>query len=143
VLIRDQLNLTGTSPMLGPAPPSPYPARFADVTAIYSQRLRDLAHSVDPSLPEGVYAGLLGGAYETPSEVQMLRLLGADLVGMSTALEAIAAVHLGAEVMGVSLVTNLAAGMSSEPLEHTAVVAAGTSAAAGLGVLLRQVIERL
>jgi purine-nucleoside phosphorylase len=143
VLIRDQLNLTGASPQMGAAPPDRFPPRFVDLTDAYSRRLRELAREVEPSLPEGVYAALLGGAYETPAEIHMLRTLGADLVGMSTALETIAAVHLGAEVLGLSLVTNLAAGMSPTPIEHGEVLSAGASAAADLGRLLRRVIEAL
>ena len=112
VLISDQLNLTGRSPMSGPEPPPGFPGRFCDLTDLYSPRLRAAALAADPSLREGVYAGLLGGAYETPAEISMLRTLGADLVGMSTVLEAIAARHLGAEVAGIGLVTNLAAGMA-------------------------------
>jgi purine-nucleoside phosphorylase len=137
VLIADHLNLTGTSPLVGIDPPAPLPARFADLSDVYSRRLRDVALAVDPSLPQGVYAALLGGTYETPAEIRMLRGMGADLVGMSTALEAIAAVHLGAEVLGLSLVTNLAAGMSAEGLDHREVLAAGAGAAAGIGNLLR------
>jgi purine-nucleoside phosphorylase len=143
VLIRDHLNLTGTSPQVGLAPPDRFPARFVDLTDAYSRRLRALAREVEPSLAEGVYAALLGGAYETPAEIQMLRTLGADLVGMSTAMEAIAAVHLGAEVLGFSLVTNLAAGMSPTPIEHGEVLSTGATAAADLGRLLRLVIEAL
>jgi purine-nucleoside phosphorylase len=143
VLIADHLNLTGHSPLVGPAPPPDYPSRFVDLSAAYSPRLRDIARRVDPSLAEGVYAALLGGAFETPAEIRMLRTLGADLVGMSTALETIAAVHLGAEVLGVSLVTNLAAGLSPGRLDHQEVLAAGSEAAAPLGRLLRTVIERV
>jgi purine-nucleoside phosphorylase len=143
VLISDHLNLTGTSPMVGPPPPPDRPSRFVDLTDAYSARLREIAHEVEPSLPEGVYAALLGGAYETPAEIRMLRTLGADLVGMSTALETIAAVHLGAEVLGISLVTNPAAGMASEPIAHGEVLAAGAGAATSLGQLLRRIIERL
>ena len=110
VLISDQLNLTGATPMAGPAPPADRPARFVDMTDAYSPRLRDLALVVDSTLPHGVYAGLLGGAYETQTEVRMLATLGADLVGMSTVLECIAARHLGAEVLGISLVTQCCCG---------------------------------
>ncbi len=113
VVLRDQLNLTGTTPMLGADPPEGFPGRFCDVTELYSASLRAVAQAHDPTLPEGVYAGLVGGAYETPAEITMLRTMGADLVGMSTVLESIAAKHLGAEIAGVSLVTNLAAGMQA------------------------------
>ena len=91
----------------------------------YSPRLRDLARSVDPTLAEGVYAALPGPHYETPAEIRMLGMLGADLVGMSTVWEAIAARHLGAEVLGLSLVTNLAAGLGGDTLDHEEVLAAG------------------
>lgn len=143
VLIADHLNLTGHSPLAGRLAEEGYPSRFVDLTNAYAPRLRALARTVDPDLPEGVYAALLGGAYETPAEIRMLRALGADLVGMSTALETIAAVHLEAEVLGVSLVTNPAAGMSAAPLDHREVVEVGSDAAAPLGRLLRAVIERL
>ena len=143
VLISDHLNLTGMSPLVGPEPPPPHASRFCDLTEAYSPRLRAIARQVDPSLTEGVYAGLLGPSYETPAEIRMLQTLGADLVGMSTALETIAAVHLGAEVLGVSLVTNLAAGLSPERLDHGEVLAAGAEAAGHLGQLLRGVVDRL
>ena len=143
VLIADHLNLTGSSPLVGAAPPPPHPMRFVDMTDAYSARLRAVARRVEPTLPEGVYAALLGGAYETPAEIRMLLALGADLVGMSTALETTAAVHLGAEVLGLSLVTNLAAGLSSAPLDHFEVVAAGGAATAGLGRLVRSIVEAL
>jgi purine-nucleoside phosphorylase len=143
VLIRDHLNLQATSPLGGPVPPEGYPARFVDLTDLYSARLRDLARSEDPSLTEGVYAALPGPHYETPAEVAMLRLLGADLVGMSTALEAIAARHLGAEVLGVSLVSNAAAGLAGGPVNHEEVIAAGTAAASSVGSLLASVVARI
>jgi purine-nucleoside phosphorylase len=143
VLLSDHLNLTGASPLVGPAPPEDRGPRFADLTDAYSPRLRALAREVEPGLPEGIYAALLGGAYETPAEVRMLRLLGADLVGMSTALETIAARHLGAEVLGVSLVTNQAAGLGATPLDHAEVLAAGSAAGDRMAGLVRGVIERL
>lgn len=121
VLLRDQLNLTGTTPMVGAHPPEGFPGRFCDLTEIYSQRLRTAALAHDSTLSEGVYAGLLGGAYETPAEIGMLAGFGATLVGMSTVLESIAARHLGAEVAGISLVTNLAAGMGGD-LSHQEVL---------------------
>lgn len=140
VLISDQLNLTGQSPLAGPPPPEGYAARFADMSAAYSPRLRSLAQQADAGLAEGVYAALPGPHYETPAEIAMLRTLGADLVGMSTALEAIAARHLGAEVLGISLVTNLAAGLSPTPLNHEEVIATANSSAARIGALLSAVI---
>jgi purine-nucleoside phosphorylase len=143
VLLSDHLNLTGTSPMVGPSPPPDKPIRFVDLTEAYSARLRDLAREVDPDLPEGVYAALLGGAFETPAEIRMLAGFGADLVGMSTALETIAARHLGAEVLGVSLVTNAAAGLSDAALDHSDVLEAAGDAGPRMVALLRGVIERL
>ena len=142
VIVRDHLNLTGRSPLYGPPPPAPYPSRFVDLTGLYSPRLRRLAREADPSLTEGVYAALPGPHYETPAEIVMLRTLGADLVGMSTVMEAIAARHLGAEVMAISLVTNLAAGMTGEPLSHDEVIAAGRASAGRMGTLLAAVLPR-
>jgi purine-nucleoside phosphorylase len=143
VLLSDHLNLTGQSPMVGPPPPPDMPARFVDLTEAYSPRLRAIAREIDPDLPEGVYAAMLGGAYETPAEIHMLAGLGADLVGMSTALETIAARHLGAEVLGVSLVTNAAAGLSGSLLDHTEVLEAAGDAGPRIVALLRGVIEHL
>jgi purine-nucleoside phosphorylase len=144
VLISDQLNLTGSSPLAG-LPPDGQSDRplFADMTEVYSPRLRALARLKDPTLEEGVYAAMLGPQYETPAEIRMLRALGADLVGMSTALEAIAARHLGAEVLGLSLVTNVAAGLSEQKLDHQDVLSAGRGAAAGLGALLATILAEL
>ena len=142
VLISDHLNLTGRSPLTGPPPPDGYPSRFTD---LYSRRLRALARGADPALAEGVYAALPGPHYETPAEIRMLRALGADLVGMSTALEAIAARHLGAEVLAISLVTNLAAGVAPpggvpQELDHAEVTATGQAAAARMGALLADIL---
>jgi len=136
VLIRDHLNLTGRSPLGGPPPPDGYPPRFTDLTDLYSARLRALAARADEGLAEGVYAALPGPHYETPAEIRALRTLGADLVGMSTVLEAIAARHLGAEVLAISLVSNLAAGLAPHGLDHLEVVAAGKAAAGRMGSLL-------
>jgi purine-nucleoside phosphorylase len=147
VLIRDHLNLTGRSPLSGPPPPDGYPPRFTDLTDLYSARLRTLAAGAagagsgdaaggGEGLAEGVYAALPGPHYETPAEIRMLRTLGADLVGMSTVLEAIAARHLGAEVLAISLVSNLAAGLAPHGLDHAEVVAAGKAAAGRMGSLL-------
>ena len=136
VLIADHLNLTGRSPLGGSPPPEGYPSRFTDLTGLYSARLRTLAAGADAGLAEGVYAALPGPHYETPAEIRMLRTLGADLVGMSTVLEAIAARHLGAEVLGISLVSNLAAGLAPHGLDPLEVVAAGQAAAGRMGSLL-------
>jgi purine-nucleoside phosphorylase len=141
VLISDHLNLTGKSPLSGPAPS--IGQRFVDLTDLYSPRLRALARDADPSLAEGVYAMLPGPHYETPAEITMLGRLGADLVGMSTGLEAIAARHLGAEVLGISLVTNLAAGLAGHGLSHAEVVEAGQAAASRMGTLLAGILPRV
>ena len=135
VLIRDHLNLTATSPIEG--------ANFVDLTDLYSPRLRDLAREVDSDLDEGVYVQFRGPHYETPAEVQMARILGGDLVGMSTTLEAIAARQCGLEVLGISLVTNLAAGISDLPLSHAEVLDAGRDAAERCGHLLAAVVRKL
>ncbi len=135
VLIADHLNLTARSPLVG--------AQFVDLVDAYSPRLRSLARDVDANLDEGVYAGLPGPHYETPAEIRMLRTLGADLVGMSTVHETIAARAAGAEVMGVSLVTNLAAGMTGQPLSHAEVLEAGRQSATRMGSLLAEVLARL
>ena len=135
VLISDHLNLTATSPLVGP--------HYVDLTDTYSPRLRALARQIDPTLVEGVYAGLPGPHFETPAEIRMLRTMGADLVGMSTVLEAIAARVQKAEVLGISLVTNLAAGITAAPLNIEDMLAAGAGAAARMGTLLRELISRL
>jgi len=138
VLISDHLNLTGRSPLTGSPPPDGH--RFVDLTDLYSERLRGIARAASQGIAEGVYAALPGPHYETPAEIRMLRTLGADLVGMSTALEAIAARHLGAEVLGISLVSNLAAGLTPQPLDHAEVTAAGDAAAGQMGALLAAVL---
>jgi purine-nucleoside phosphorylase len=143
VLVRDHINLTGASPLAGGEPPPGYRSRFVDLTDLYSTHLRGVARTIDAGLAEGVYAALRGPHYETPAEVAMLRLAGADLVGMSTALEAIAVRHLGASVLGLSLVTNLAAGVSPEPLDHAGVLAAGAAAAPRMGQLLTPLLPLL
>ncbi|MGI8697343.1 MAG: purine-nucleoside phosphorylase [Mycobacteriales bacterium] len=135
MLIADHLNLTARSPLLGP--------EFVDLTDLYAVRLRRLAREIDPGLGQGVYAALPGPHYETPAEIRMLATLGADLVGMSTALEAIAARAAGAEVLGISLVTNHAAGTSAEPLNHSDVLEAGRSAATRMGDLLAAIVTRV
>jgi purine-nucleoside phosphorylase len=135
VLVSDHINLTATSPLEG--------ATFVDLTDLYSSRLRAVAREVDPTLDEGVYVQFRGPHYETPAEVQMAGRLGGDLVGMSTSLEAIAARHAGLEVLGISLVTNLAAGISPVPLNHAEVLEAGVAAGPRISALLAEIVRRL
>ncbi len=135
VLISDHINLTANSPLEG--------ATFVDLTDLYSSRLRDVARSVDPNLDDGVYVQFRGPHYETPAEVQMAKTLGGHIVGMSTALEAIAAREAGMEVLGLSLITNLAAGISPEPLSHQEVIDAGKSAEAVISALLAKIVAKL
>lgn len=133
VLISDHINLTADSPLEG--------ATFVDLTDLYSARLRDLARTIDPSLDDGVYVQFRGPHYETPAEVRMAKAIGGDLVGMSTALEAIAARQAGLEVLGISLVTNLAAGISPTPLSHAEVIEAGQAAGPRIAALLAQIVR--
>lgn len=135
VLIKDHINLTATSPIVG--------AHFVDLTDLYSSRLRALCKEADPNLDEGVYVQFGGPHYETPAEIAMVRSIGGDLVGMSTALEAIAAREAGLEVLAISLVTNATAGMSGDPLDHEEVLAAGRAAAARMGDLLADVVAKV
>jgi len=135
VLIKDHINLTGASPLEGPT--------FIDVTDLYTPKLRDLAREIDPSLPDGVYAQFRGPQYETPAEVRMAGIVGADLVGMSTALEAIAARQAGMDVLGMSLVTNLAAGISPYKLSHEEVIEAGAEAGPRISKLLAAIIKKI
>ncbi|RLV54723.1 purine-nucleoside phosphorylase [Aeromicrobium phragmitis] len=135
VLIRDHINLTATSPIVG--------ANFIDLTDLYTPRLRELVREVDPSLDEGVYVQVPGPHYETPAEIGMVRAIGGSLVGMSTVLEAIAAREAGMDVLGISLVTNLAAGIGGQPLDHAEVLEAGRSSAARMGALLAEVLPRI
>ena len=132
VLISDHINLTGASPLEG--------ATFIDLTDLYSMRLRDLARTIDPSLDEGVYCQFRGPQYETPAEVQMAKSFGGHIVGMSTALEAIAARQAGMEVLGFSLITNMAAGIQTTPLSHHEVIEAGREAEPVISSLLARVI---
>lgn len=135
VLIRDHINLTGTSPLTG--------AAFVDLTNAYAAHLRDLCRTIDPELDEGVYVQFRGPQYETPAEIAMVRAIGGDLVGMSTALETIAAREAGMDVLGISLVTNIAAGITGEPLNHEEVLAAGQAAAERMGRLMADVLSRM
>lgn len=135
VLVSDHINLTAESPLRG--------AAFIDQTDVYSQRLRELCRDIDPTLDEGVYVQVRGPQYETPAEIRMIATIGGQLVGMSTVLEAITAREAGLEILGISLVTNTAAGITGEPLNHEEVLAAGQSAATRMGHLLSEVIARL
>jgi purine-nucleoside phosphorylase len=135
VLISDHINLTGRSPIEG--------ANFVDLTDLYSARLREMCREVDPSLDEGVYVQFPGPHYETPAEIGMVRAIGGHLVGMSTTLEAIAAREAGMEVLGISLVTNLAAGITGEPLDHAEVLEAGRASASRMGDLLGRIVPRI
>ncbi|MEU0565485.1 purine-nucleoside phosphorylase [Nonomuraea sp. NPDC005983] len=135
VLISDHINMTGANPITG--------TTFLDLTEVYSRRLRALVREVDPEIAEGVYAAFRGPTYETPAEIRMLRTLGADLIGMSTVLEAIAAREAGLDVLGISLVTNPGAGLASEPLNHEEVLEVGRATAARMGVLLAKIVDRL
>ena len=135
VLISDHINLTADSPLEG--------ATFIDLTDLYSARLRDLARGVDPTLDEGVYTQFRGPHYETPAEVQMAKAMGGHIVGMSTALEAIAARQAGMEILGMSLITNLAAGIQKEPLSHQEVLQAGRDAEATISALLARIVAAL
>ncbi|MEX2546463.1 MAG: purine-nucleoside phosphorylase [Chloroflexota bacterium] len=144
MLIADHLNLTGRNPLMGPNNDALGP-RFPDLVDAWSPRLRGLmkqaARDEGIALEEGVYAGLTGPTYETPAEVRMLRTLGADAVGMSTVLEAIAARWAGLEILGVSLVTNPGAGVTGEPLTHEEVLAAAAEAGPRLTALVRHFVR--
>lgn len=140
-LISDHINLTGANPQRGRH--DERGPRFLDLSRAYDADLRRLAREVDPDLQEGVYAGVAGPTYETPAEIRMLATMGADLVGMSTVLETIQARYLGMRVLGISIVTNAAAGLSRQPLDHSEVAAAGKASAARLEILLRGFLARL
>ena len=135
VLISDHINLTAASPLEG--------ATFIDLTDLYSARLRAIAREVAPELDDGVYVQFRGPHYETPAEVQMAKTIGGHIVGMSTALEAIAARQAGMEILGMSLITNLAAGISSEPLSHAEVLQAGRDAEPVISALLARIVAEL
>jgi purine-nucleoside phosphorylase len=135
VLISDHINFTADSPLEG--------ATFVDLTDLYSTRLRDIAHRCDPTLDEGVYCQFRGPHYETPAEIQMVKTIGGHIVGMSTALEAIAARETGMEILGMSLITNLAAGIQKTPLSHQEVIDAGKQAAPVISTLLARIVAAL
>ncbi len=141
--ISDQLNLTGLNPLRGRLPPDWGP-RFPDLADAYDPTLRrtflELGRRLGMDIGEGVYLGLLGPSYETPAEIRAYRALGADLVGMSTVLEVIAARHLGLRVLGLSLITNMGVGMEDDPVNHEEVLDVGRDAAPRLARLLRALI---
>jgi purine-nucleoside phosphorylase len=150
MLIEDHLNLTGRSPLVGPTiggEDSPLGTRFPAMSDAYSKTLRALASKLAKrhklTLATGVYAGVLGPAYETPAEVRMLRTLGADAVGMSTVLEAIAATHMGARVIGISCITNMAAGLSRTAPNHAEVQDTALAAARRFTTLLSELVVAL
>jgi len=146
MVIGDHLNLTGRTPLLGPNDDSIGP-RFPDLTDAWDPELRRALHvagkAAGVDLAEGIYAGLIGPAYETPAEVRMLRTLGADAVGMSTVMEAIAARWAGLRVCGISLVTNPGAGLSDHPLSHQEVLEAADAAGPRLEMVLRGFLRSL
>jgi len=135
VLISDHINLTANSPLEG--------ATFVDLSDLYTPRLRDLARSIEPTLDEGVYCQFRGPHYETPAEVQMAKTIGGHIVGMSTALEAIAARQAGMDILGMSLITNLAAGIQKTPLSHQEVIDAGRDAEPVISALLARIVDAL
>jgi len=135
VLISDHINLTGSNPLIGENNESLGP-RFLDMSECYTKELISKALKIKPDMKQGVYAGFIGPTYETPAEVRMLKTIGADLVGMSTVNEVIAASYLGMKVIGISCVTNLAAGICEKKLEHSEVVEAGKEAAKELTSLI-------
>ena len=146
VLISDHINLQGSNPLTGPNEDLLGP-RFPDMSEAYSRHYRELAKSVAAELcifmPEGVYAGMLGPSYETPAEIRFLRTIGADVVGMSTVAEAIAANHMGMKVLAVSCVTNMAAGLGERKLNHEEVLETGAAVGETLVKFLRMVLPRM
>lgn len=146
MLLSDHINLTGTNPLLGPNVASLGP-RFPDMTEAYDRTLRETAQAgaerLGFKLKSGVYAGLLGPTYETPAEIKMLQVLGAHAVGMSTVLEVIAARHMGVRCLGISCITNLAAGLSDQELDHSEVQEVANRVHDRFVGLLRQVIPTL
>lgn len=142
VLITDHINMMGTSPLIGPQDPASH-ARFPDMTTAYDVALQERARGIDPALKSGVYAALTGPSYETPAEIRMLSRLGADLVGMSTVPEVIVARSYGVRVIGISTVTNLAAGLSGEELDHAEVVRVGASIRGRMVHLLAELVKSI
>lgn len=143
VLLKDHINFMGTSPLIGPNPKG-FGPRFPDMSSVYSSRLRSLARELSgKELKEGVYLALSGSAYETPAEVRMVRILGGDMVGMSTVPEATIASYLGMEVLGISCITNMAAGILNQPLNHEEVIATGKMVEKEFSELLEKLVANL
>jgi purine-nucleoside phosphorylase len=146
MLMDDHINLMGSNPLVGPNDDR-FGPRFPDMTTVYSKRLRDLAADAARhrglALAHGVYVALHGPSYETPAEIRMLRTLGADAVGMSTVPEAIVARHMGIEVLGISCITNAAAGVLPQPLVHDEVMEVARRVRTKFSTLLEEIIERV
>src|SRR3954471_13689961 len=146
MIIDDHINLTGHNPLVG-ANDDRFGPRFPDITEVYSSRLRGMADRAGKAmslmLPHGIYVALLGPSYETPAEIRYLRTIGADAVGMSTVSEAIAARHMGMEVLGISCITNMAAGVLPQPLDHNEVMAAARRVRSQFIALLEGVVEQI
>jgi len=146
VVIRDHLNLNGVNPLVGPNDDR-FGPRFPDMSEAYCKRYRDIAlaegRKLGLDVKEGVYAALAGPSYETPAEIRYLRTIGADMVGMSTAPEVIVARHMGIRVLGISCVTNMAAGILDQPITHAEVIETGERVRAQFVALLRSVIPRI
>src|SRR5678816_2366164 len=146
MVISDHLNLMGVNPLRGPNDER-FGPRFPDMTAVYSPELQELvveeAKAINVEVRRGRYGALSGPSYETPAEINMLRNLGADAVGMSTVPEAIVARHMGLEVLGISCITNMAAGISDEPINHDDVMATGNRVRTTFTQLLRKVVGRI
>jgi purine-nucleoside phosphorylase len=146
MVIDDHINLLGTSPLIGPNDDR-FGPRFPDMTEIYSRRLRDIADEVAAArgvaVSHGVYVAMSGPNYETPAEIRFLRMIGADAVGMSTVPEAIAARHMGLEVLGISCITNMAAGVLPQPLVHDEVLETANRVRGSFIALLEGVVERI
>src|SRR5438128_4034683 len=146
MVITDHINLIGVNPLIGPNDDR-FGPRFPDLTSVYARRLQDIvineANAIGLDLRRGIYAALSGPSYETPAEIHMVRTLGADAVGMSTVPEAIVARHMDLQVVGISCITNLAAGVSNRPIDHGQVMAIGERVRGEFTELLRRVVKRL
>ena len=146
MVIDDHVNLMGANPLVG-ANEDRFGPRFPDMTDVYSPRLRAIADAAGKAngllLPHGIYIGLLGPSYETPAEIRYLRTIGGDAVGMSTVPEAIVARHMGIEVLGISCITNMAAGVLARPLDHAEVMETARRVRGQFIGLLEAIVERL